>query len=127
MWGSLKDLLVELAGVSKDALHVHIGLIVFFASTFFLRRSAASLLPWLIVLGLELVNEVLDLYVWRGEPGVAQWGESLRDLFNTMLWPTILMSAARAGQRRQLGLGRCDLAQEPASRSWLDPGRSDNF
>ncbi len=44
MWGSLKDLLVELAGVSKDALHVHIGLIAFFGATFLLKRSAASLL-----------------------------------------------------------------------------------
>ena len=109
MWSSLKDLLVELAGVSKDALHVHIGLITFFAATFLLKRSAASPLPWLVVLGLELVNEAMDLFVWRGEPGIARWDESLRDLFNTMLWPTILMFAARARQRRQRALGRVDL------------------
>ena len=108
MWGSLKDLLVELAGVSKDALHVHIGLIAFFGATFLLKRSAASLLPWLVVLGLELVNEAMDLFVWGGQPGIAQWGESLRDLFNTMLWPTVLSLAARARQRRQRMLGRVD-------------------
>ncbi len=112
MWGILKEILVELSGVSKDALHVHIGLIAFFGSAFLLKRSAASILPLLVVLGLELGNEFLDLFIMRNRPpGLAQWGESLRDLFNTMLWPTILMFGARARQRRQLVLGRRDLPQ----------------
>ena len=112
MWGILKEILVELSGVSKDALHVHIGLIAFFGSAFLLKRSPASILPLLIVLGLELGNEFLDLFIMRNRPpGLAQWGESLRDLFNTMLWPTTLMFAARARQRRPLVLGRRDLPQ----------------
>ena len=111
MWGILKEVLVELSGVSKDALHVHIGLIAFFGSAFLMKRPVASVLPLLVVLGLELGNEFLDLFIMRNSPpGIAQWGESLRDLFNTMLWPTILMFAARARQRRQSVLGRRDLS-----------------
>jgi hypothetical protein len=115
MWGVLKEILVEFSGVSKDALHVHIGLIAFFASTFLLKRPAASLLPWLVVLGLELGNEYLDLFIMRNRPPrITQWGESLRDLFNTMLWPTILMFAAKARQRRLLVMGRRDLSPAPS-------------
>ncbi len=91
MWSFSKTLLVELSGISKDALHVRIGLTAFFGSMFFLKRSAASLLPWLVVLGLDALNEVRDLFIWRGEPGMAQLGESLRDLLNTMLWPTVFI------------------------------------
>ena len=45
MWGILKEILVELSGVSKDALHVHIGLIAFFGSAFLMKRPVASVLP----------------------------------------------------------------------------------
>src|SRR5215213_2920944 len=51
MWDlldALKNLFVELTGVSRDALHIHIGLIVFLACTY-LERSTTSPLPWLIV------------------------------------------------------------------------------
>ncbi len=110
MWSDLKLFVVELAGVSKDTLHVHIGLIIFFGSAFLLKRFPASVLPWLIVLGLELVNEAMDLLGQR-HLVMAEWAGSLRDLFNTMLWPTILTWAARARQRRQLVIGRRDLSR----------------
>ncbi len=109
MWSDIKLSVVELAGVSKDTLHVHIGLIIFFGSAFLLKRVPVSVLPWLIVLGLELVNEAMDLLGQR-HLVMAEWAGSLRDLFNTMLWPTILMFAARARQRRLLVLGRREIA-----------------
>ncbi len=110
MWGILKDLLVEVTGTSKDALHVHVGLIAFFATMFLLRRPMASLLPWLVVLVLEVGNEYLDLFVMRSRPPeVTHWGESLRDVINTMLWPTIMVLFAHARRRREDVEGRLPL------------------
>jgi hypothetical protein len=60
----------------------------------------------------------------RRQVGIAQWGESLRDLFNTMLWPSILMLAARARQRRQQVLGRHDLSPGGALEAALEQPRA---
>lgn len=60
-----------------------------------LRRSPASFAPWLCVLAFELLNEVLDLLHWHsGELDFSALG-GLKDIFNTMLWPTIILLLAR--------------------------------
>jgi hypothetical protein len=91
----LKTDLSELVHLSKDALHVHLGLLVFLVAMVVFRRTAASLLPWLCVLAVELVNEFLDIFHWRG--GVLDFSiaGSLKDIVNTMLWPTLLVLLAR--------------------------------
>lgn len=45
-----KTELSELFGVSKDALHVHLGLLAFVLAVALLRKSPASVVPWLCVL-----------------------------------------------------------------------------
>ncbi len=60
-----------------------------------LRRSLASFLPWLSVLAVLVLNEVIDLT----EPGraVEEWQVlgGLQDLWNTMAVPTLLLLIAR--------------------------------
>ncbi len=71
-------------------------------------RSAAVVrndAPKLLLCPEPILNKIMDLFVWRGEPGAAQFGESLRDLLNTMLRPTVFMLAARARARKQVFAG----------------------
>ena len=61
MLNSLKTALAEAVGLSKDALHVHLGLLIFLAAVLLLRTSLGSWTPWLVLLLFELANETVDL------------------------------------------------------------------
>ncbi|UIJ73326.1 hypothetical protein [Aurantimonas sp. HBX-1] len=100
MWETLKTSLVTFADLSKDALHVHFGLLILFASNRLLKKPLGHWLPLMIVLLLELCNEFLDLFGWSAHQDY-RWIASLRDVLNTMLWPTIIVVAARIGRRRR--------------------------
>jgi hypothetical protein len=95
MFNALKTDLAAFAGISKDALHVHLGLFLFVAAVLVLRRSPGSLLPWLLVLALEFANEVVDTLHWHEGAWSFDLAESAKDLINTMLWPTLLALLAR--------------------------------
>lgn len=91
----LKDLISQYTGLERDALHIHVALFLYIVAALLFRRSPRSPLPWLIVFGVELANEAHDC--WRNWGAPASWvlGESVKDLWNTMLWPTALLIAGR--------------------------------
>jgi hypothetical protein len=93
MLNPLKTDLSQLLNLSKDALHVHLGLLIMLLAVFILRKSPASIVPWLCVLTLELANEILDLS--HGPHGSLSLFGSLKDIVNTMLWPTVILVLAR--------------------------------
>lgn len=89
----LKLRILEILGVSKDAAHVHIGLVVFFVVALLARRHSAWL-PWAAVLAVALGLEALDLRDDLATYDAPRWGASLHDLVNTMIWPTVLAIAS---------------------------------
>ena len=94
-WEGAKTALSDGLGLSRDMLHVHGGLALFMALILLLRRPRGSVLPLLLVLGVEIANEAMDfaryhLSGWPWRPG-----PTLRDVFDTLLWPTLLTLAAR--------------------------------
>jgi hypothetical protein len=94
----LKEWTMVFTGVSKDALHVHMSLLLVCAAARLTRRPLGSLLPWSMVLALALLNELLD---YLSDPYAADWQEAaLHDVANTMLWPTVLIIAARRFRQR---------------------------
>lgn len=96
----LKDLISQYTGLEKDALHIHAALFIYILVAFLVRKSPRSALPWLAVFVIEIANEAHD--VWDNWGAPAGWiiGESGKDLWNTMLWPTVLLIAVRvAGWR----------------------------
>lgn len=95
MLNDLKTDLSQLLHLSKDALHIHLGLLIMLLVMIVLRKSPASIIPWLVVFGLELVNEALDALHWHG--GRLEFGilGGLQDIVNTMLWPTVILLLAR--------------------------------
>jgi hypothetical protein len=89
-WIGYKTWLIDNAGLTSDAMHVHGAMLILFASALILRRRADSIWCWLVVFIAELFNEYADL---RGlAPGEDTLNASLHDIYNTMLWPTVIVA-----------------------------------
>lgn len=100
MYNDIKTLLSETLGITKDALHVHIGLAIFLGVALVFRRSLASWIPWLALLAFELANESMDILYWNGSGIGFDLGDSPKDIVNTMFWPTVVLLVARWVRRR---------------------------
>ncbi len=86
---------MSLTNLSRDALHVHAGLLVFVASAFVLRSNLRSPWPWLAALAVACGMEAMDAV-----DGIVSYGHwrvraSVHDVVNTMFWPTVLALACR--------------------------------
>lgn len=101
MYNAIKTELAGILGMTKDALHIHIGLAIFFGLVIVLRKSPASLIPWLGLLAFELVNELMDVFHWHGGGFSLEVGDSLKDILNTMIWPTVALLTFRVLERRR--------------------------
>ena len=94
-WYGFKLSLEQVSGLDMDALHVHAGVLIQIFAALLLRRSLRSPWPWLLVLSAALANEYYDLTLETWPDRAEQWGESIKDVWNTMLLPTALMLLAR--------------------------------
>jgi hypothetical protein len=91
-----KFVVMSLTGLAKDALHIYVALIVFFGSCVLFRWKARDWKPWLLVLLAALAGEVMDLRDQAEFYHVAfKWGESVKDIVNTLMVPTMILLAAR--------------------------------
>jgi hypothetical protein len=96
-WGQEKTWLSQVLGLSPDALHVHVSILVMLAAAVVWRRRMDRLLPWVTVFVLEIVNELLDLSAPpNGESNVQA---SLHDIYNTMFLPTVILVCLRFTRR----------------------------
>jgi hypothetical protein len=92
---SLKLDIVGLTGLSKDALHVYLGIGVWLLAAALFRRSITTLRPWLAVLVVACVIESFDAFDDWVQLGRWRYMASLHDIVNTMFWPTVLALLAR--------------------------------
>ena len=97
VWLQFKTELVRATALSRDALHIYIGLAVQLAAALLLRRKLGDWLPWLAVLALAVGNEVADLWVDIWPEHAFQAASAIHDLVNTMILPTAVMAFARLG------------------------------
>ena len=91
----LKDFIEQYSGLERDALHIHGALLLYVLAMFAFRQSRRSRFPWLFVLAAELLNEAFDLRHQYRTDGVLEWSSAAKDLWNTMLWPTVLLFVGR--------------------------------
>jgi hypothetical protein len=106
-WYSEAKLAIEgWTGLDKDALHIHAAILLYLFITLVLRRP--GLWAWLAVLAVELANEALDLREqyqagilmrWT-EAAELGWPAAVKDIWNTMVWPTALLLVGRYVVRR---------------------------
>ena len=90
-YSAAKTHLSDFLGASEDLLHVHAGLLIFFATALLLRRRMRSPIPVALVWVFALGNELIDAF----SPGPIDQFEPLADLANTVFWPTLLFLLAR--------------------------------
>lgn len=93
---SAKAWTIAHTGLAKDALHIHVALLLFFGAALVFRWKLTSWKPWLVVAVAALAGEAWDLRdsLVFGTP--VRPGANLHDLWNTMLWPSAILLMARA-------------------------------
>ena len=81
-WLLFKTELVRATALSRDALHIYLGLFAHVAAALLLRRNLGDWLPWLVVLALAVGNEFADLVAEQAHTLVrtAQGSLTVRDV-----------------------------------------------
>ena len=90
-----KHEVVQFAALSKDALHIYVGLTVFLLIAAIARNGLRSTVALLAVLGIAIAGEILDLRDEFRAHEQLKWWASLHDLLNTCFWPLVLWLLAR--------------------------------
>ena len=90
-----KAFLVDNLHLAKDALHIYVALIVFFGACLVFGWKAREWKPLLLVALVAVLGEAWDLRD-RMVAGVElEAAPHLKDLWNTMLAPAVIMLLAR--------------------------------
>jgi uncharacterized membrane protein YqgA involved in biofilm formation len=90
-----KHEIVQFAALSKDALHIYVGLAAFLLAAAVARKGLKSVFPLLAVVVIAVAGELLDARDDFRNLGRWRIGASLHDLLNTILWPLVLWLLAR--------------------------------
>ena len=91
-----KTWLVELLGLSRDAMHVYIGLTVFLLVAILFRLQLRDWRPLAAVFLVAVAGEVWDLFERLRPDQAPFWAGNWHDLWNTCFWPLMLFLLARA-------------------------------
>ena len=104
-----KLIILSILEISKDAIHIHIGLIVFFAAVVLWRKGsveARCLIPVVIVTSLMEMLDLRDLYILSGSLHIAALTASVHDLLNTLFWPVVIVALAWMSKLNDRRTGR---------------------
>lgn len=77
-------------GLPDAILHIHAGMAILLLVRLLSKRSLATFIPFAVVVLAEFGNELLD-YLAYG----MRWGDTLRDIANTLFWPFVISLAVR--------------------------------
>lgn len=87
---SFKLAIVSATGLSKDALHIYVGITIFLVARLALRKYANMILPAAVVVAAACIGELLDMRDDINSLGYWRWRASLHDVVNTAFWPFVL-------------------------------------
>ena len=102
-----KLIILSILEISKDAIHIHIGLIVFFTAVVLWRKGAIDaccLIPVVIIASLMEMLDLRDDYSSFDRIRMAAVTASIHDLLNTLFWPVVIVVLAwlrRLNDRRK--------------------------
>ena len=92
---SVKLVILQLTGLSRDALHVYAGMFVLLLAAFVVRKCPRSFVPLLVVFsvaaGMEALDARDDLHVF----GYWRVGANFHDIINTVFWPIVVFLLVR--------------------------------
>ena len=92
---SFKHVLVEATNLSKDALHIYVGLGVMLLVVILFKKSVRDWRPLAAVAVASIAGELWDIIDTFSHGGTPHWNANWKDVWNTMFWPTILFGLAR--------------------------------
>jgi hypothetical protein len=92
---SMKHEIVHVASLSKDALHIYVGITVFLVGAAFAHKGLRSVFPIIAVVALAVLGEALDARADLRKIGHWRYMSSLHDILNTLFWPLALWLLAR--------------------------------
>ncbi len=87
--------LVEHVGLARDALHIYVALIVFFASALLFRWPVRSWKPLAAVVAAALIGEAWDLRDSHVYGMPVDLAGNWKDIWNTCFWPAAIVGLAR--------------------------------
>lgn len=93
--------ILSILELSRDSIHLHIGLIVFFATVVLWKKGsieARCLIPVAVVASLMEILDLRDDYSDLGYFRLAAVTASIHDLVNTMIWPVVIVILAWMGK-----------------------------
>lgn len=93
MFHTAKIWLVDVTGVSRDALHIYVAIALFLAVRIVFRSWTGTVIALLAVAGAALMGEWLDHQVELLNGSVCNQAEHWHDLRNTMFGPLVLALA----------------------------------
>jgi hypothetical protein len=93
-WEEAKLFFEQATAVSTESLHIIGGVLILFGAAALFRKPVSSRAPWLVVLAFTCFNEFIDLSISQWPHPGMQFGESVKDVFLTMLLPSILLFTA---------------------------------
>ncbi len=94
---AIKLAIISATGLSKDALHIYVGLTTQLTAAAILRKPLRSIISWIMVLTLTVAGEMVDMRDDIATLGYWRWEASLHDVLNTIFWPSVLLILARCG------------------------------
>jgi hypothetical protein len=100
---SAKLALISFLGLSRDALHISVGLLTYLLAVLLLRRSLGAIYPLLVVGLVAVAGEVLDGADDVRSLGYWRWSASIHDVVVTIFWPSVLVLLARSGWLESAG------------------------
>ncbi|MBA3677573.1 MAG: hypothetical protein H0W74_09255 [Sphingosinicella sp.] len=92
---SAKVALMGATGLSRDALHVYVGLSVMLLVVVLFKKSLRDWRPITAVLIAALAGEIWDVIDTWSHGGKVHFDANWKDIWNTSFWPTILFVLAR--------------------------------
>jgi hypothetical protein len=92
---SMKHEIVQFASLSKDALHIYVGMATYLIAAAVARQGLRSVYAMLAVLVIAALGEILDARDDVRKLGEWRVRSSLHDFVNTLLWPLMLWLLAR--------------------------------
>jgi len=93
----IKLQLLPIVGMSKDAIHIYIGLFAFFLWIIATRKPIKSFKSLIPVLVVALLMEALDSKDDYNSFGYIRWKESIHDILNTSIWPFVIVIILKLG------------------------------
>lgn len=95
MYQDFKLTILSLTGLSRDAIHIYIGLFAFFSFIAFFQKGRIEPTALLPVILIALGMETIDMADSYNALSTLNWKDSAHDLLNTIFWPATIVLLAK--------------------------------